>query len=158
MYAVNASIPKTLVRHSCATRRSKRRRAAKRSARYPRYAGQPRAAAAEGRQIAQKTEDLVGPYALHDYFLYYMLRFGFTPRKIYAMALRSFAGMYDAETIKKWLRTFYRRFFTQQFKSVPACPDGPKVGSVTLSPRGISHAERRVQPDLAGGNRSALTA
>ena len=86
-------------------------------------------------EIAQKTEDLVGPYELHDYYLYYMLRFGFTPRKIYAMALRSFAGQYDAETIKKWLKTFYRRFFQQQFKR-SCLPDGPKVGSVTLSPRG----------------------
>ena len=86
-------------------------------------------------EISQRTEDLVGPYELHDYYLYYMLRFGFTPRKIYAMALRSFAGQYDAETIKKWLKTFYRRFFQQQFKR-SCLPDGPKVGSVGVSPRG----------------------
>ena len=77
----------------------------------------------------------MGPYELHDYYLYYMLRFGFTPRKIYAMALRSFAGQYDRETILKWMKVFYRRFFSQQFKR-SCLPDGPKVGSVTLSPRG----------------------
>ena len=136
MYAVNASIPKTLVRHLV---------------RYEAMHGgetlrrvlldildtpvSPELLPPKDGEISQKTEDLVGPYELHDYFLYYMLRFGFTPRKIYAMALASFAGQYDAETIKKWLRTFYRRFFQQQFKR-SCLPDGPKVGSVTLSPRG----------------------
>ena len=86
-------------------------------------------------EIAQKTEDLVGPYELHDYFLYYLLRFGFEPGKIYRMALKSFEGVYDAKTVHTWLRTFYRRFFAQQFKR-SCLPDGPKVGSVTLSPRG----------------------
>ncbi len=85
--------------------------------------------------IKQKTEDLVGPYELHDFFLYYMLRFGFRPQKIFIMALSAFAGVYDAETIKKWLTTFCRRFFNQQFKR-SCLPDGPKVGSVSLSPRG----------------------
>ncbi|MDO5545392.1 MAG: NAD(+) synthase [Eubacteriales bacterium] len=89
---------------------------------------------AEGK-IAQHTEDLVGPYALHDFYLYYTLRFGFTPRKIYTLACRAFGGDFDSETIKKWLKTFYRRFFTQQFKR-SCLPDGVKVGSVTLSPRG----------------------
>lgn len=136
MYAVNASIPKTLVRHLV-------RHAAEQSGGALQSVlldildtpVSPELLPPKDGEIAQKTEDLVGPYALHDYFLYYMLRFGFTPHKIYAMALRSFAGMYDAETIKKWLRTFYRRFFTQQFKR-SCLPDGPKVGSVTLSPRG----------------------
>ena len=136
MYAVNASIPKTLVRHLV-------RYAAEHGGEALRRVlldildtpVSPELLPPKDGEISQKTEDLVGPYELHDYFLYYMLRFGFTPRKIYAMALRSFAGMYDAETIKKWMRTFYRRFFMQQFKR-SCLPDGPKVGSVTLSPRG----------------------
>ena len=86
-------------------------------------------------EIAQRTEDIVGPYELHDFFLYYLLRFGFAPGKIYRLALAAFDGAYDAATIKKWLGTFYRRFFAQQFKR-SCLPDGPKVGAVTLSPRG----------------------
>ncbi len=89
---------------------------------------------AEGR-ISQQTEDLVGPYALHDFFLYYALRYGFTPAKIYTMACRAFEQDFDAATIKKWLKNFYRRFFTQQFKR-NCMPDGVKVGSVGLGPRG----------------------
>ena len=85
--------------------------------------------------IAQKTEDLVGPYILHDFFLYYMLRCGFRPSKIYMLACHAFIGEFDEETIKKWLRVFLRRFFAQQFKR-SCLPDGPKVGSVSLSPRG----------------------
>lgn len=85
--------------------------------------------------IAQKTEDLVGPYELHDFFLYYMLRCGFSPEKIYRIACRSFAGIYEEQIIKKWLKIFYRRFFQQQFKR-SCLPDGPKVGSVAVSPRG----------------------
>ena len=85
--------------------------------------------------IAQKTEDLVGPYILHDFFLYYMLRCGFRPSKIYMLACHAFMGEFDEETIKKWLRVFLRRFFAQQFKR-SCLPDGPKVGSVSLSPRG----------------------
>ncbi|MCX6309463.1 MAG: NAD(+) synthase, partial [Bacteroidia bacterium] len=85
--------------------------------------------------ISQKTEDLVGPYELHDFFLYQVLRFGFQPRKIRWMALRAFEGVYEEAVIEKWLRTFYRRFFAQQFKR-SCLPDGPKVGSVSLSPRG----------------------
>lgn len=85
--------------------------------------------------IAQKTEDLVGPYELHDFFLYYMLRFGFSPKKIYCLACRAFQGDYPEETIQKWLTVFYRRFFSQQFKR-SCMPDGVKVGSVCLSPRG----------------------
>jgi NAD+ synthase (glutamine-hydrolysing) len=95
---------------------------------------------AEG-NIQQKTEDLVGPYELHDFFLYYFLRFGFSPRKIFLLAQAAFqqndsaSATYDDDTIKKWLTTFYRRFFSQQFKR-SCLPDGPKVGSVSLSPRG----------------------
>lgn len=85
--------------------------------------------------ISQKTEDLVGPYELHDFFLYYMLRCGFSPEKVYRIALASFDGIYEKETIQKWLKTFYRRFFSQQFKR-SCLPDGPKVGSVAVSPRG----------------------
>ena len=85
--------------------------------------------------IRQKTEDLVGPYELHDFFIYYFLRFGFRPAKIYWLAVNAFRGTYDSTTIKKWLISFYRRFFAQQFKR-SCLPDGPKVGSVSLSPRG----------------------
>lgn len=86
-------------------------------------------------KISQKTEELVGPYELHDFYLYYMMRFGYTPSKIYRLALCAFAGTYNEKTIYKWLCTFYRRFFSQQFKR-SCLPDGPKVGSVALSPRG----------------------
>ena len=86
-------------------------------------------------EISQKTEDLVGPYELHDFFLYNGIRWGFTPEKVFRLALYAFDGAYDRETILKWLKTFYRRFFSQQFKR-SCLPDGPKVGSVTLSPRG----------------------
>ncbi len=89
----------------------------------------------ENGDIAQRTEDIVGPYELHDFFMYYMLRFGFAPHKIYRMALLTFDGRYSPETIKKWLVNFVRRFFTQQFKR-SCLPDGPKVGSVAISPRG----------------------
>jgi NAD+ synthase (glutamine-hydrolysing) len=86
-------------------------------------------------EIAQKTEDLVGPYELHDFFLYYMLRLGYAPKKILYLAEQAFAGVYEKQVILKWLQTFYRRFFTQQFKR-SCLPDGPKVGSVAVSPRG----------------------
>ena len=85
--------------------------------------------------IAQKTEDLVGPYELHDFYLYYFLRFGYSPSKIFKLAERTFADEYDCVTILKWLEIFCRRFFNQQFKR-SCLPDGPKVGSVGLSPRG----------------------
>ncbi len=85
--------------------------------------------------ITQKTEDSVGPYELHDFFMYYIIRYGFTPRKIYYMAKRAFNGSYEKDVILKWLKTFYRRFFSQQFKR-SCMPDGVKVGSVCLSPRG----------------------
>ena len=86
-------------------------------------------------EIAQKTEDIVGPYELHDFFLYYVLRFGFSPAKIYRLAVYAFQGDYDKETIYQWLYTFYHRFFRQQFKR-SCLPDGPKVGTVSVSPRG----------------------
>ena len=89
----------------------------------------------ENGEIKQKTEDLVGPYELHDFFLYYFLRFGFRPSKIYYLANIAFKGNYDEETIKKWLAIFFRRFFNQQFKR-SCLPDGPKVGSISISPRG----------------------
>ena len=89
----------------------------------------------EDGKISQKTEDLVGPYELHDFFLYYVLRFGYMPSKIYRLALQAFAGEYDRQVILKWLDVFYRRFFSQQFKR-SCLPDGPKVGSVAVSPRG----------------------
>ena len=85
--------------------------------------------------IVQKTEDSVGPYELHDFFLYYVMRFGYSPEKIFHLAKRAFAGIYDAATILKWMKMFYRRFFAQQFKR-SCMPDGVKVGSVCLSPRG----------------------
>ena len=90
--------------------------------------------AADG-AISQQTEDIVGPYVLHDYFLYYVVRYGFTPRKIYTMACRAFDGTYTKDTIKKWLKVFYSRFFSQQYKR-SCMPEGVKVGSVCLSPRG----------------------
>lgn len=95
--------------------------------------------------IVQYTEDLVGPYALHDFFLYYMMRFGFTPTKIYTLACRAFEYDFDPQTIKKWLKAFYRRFFTQQFKR-SCMPDGVKVGTISLSPRG----DWRMPSDASG--------
>ena len=86
-------------------------------------------------EISQKTEDLVGPYELHDFFLYYILRFGYKPKKILFLAQEAFNGVYDNKTILKWLKVFYKRFFAQQFKR-SCLPDGPKVGSVAVSPRG----------------------
>ena len=88
-----------------------------------------------GKNISQKTEALVGPYELHDFFLYYFLRFGFSPKKIYWLAAQAFKEKYASSEIKKWLKVFLRRFFAQQFKR-SCLPDGPKVGSVSLSPRG----------------------
>jgi NAD+ synthase (glutamine-hydrolysing) len=140
MYAVNCSVPKTLVRHLVRF--------------YADYYGKddeklrkvlldvldtpvsPELLPPEKNgQIAQKTEDLVGPYELHDFYLYYLLRYGFSPEKIYILARTAFKDAYDDATIKKWLKVFYRRFFAQQFKR-SAIPDGPKVGTVALSPRG----------------------
>lgn len=137
MYAVNASVPKTLVRHLV---------------RY--YADtcgdealenvlldvldtpvSPELLPPEDGKISQKTEDIVGPYELHDFYLYHMLRQGYPPKKVYRLAKEAFAGTYDDATIYKWLQIFYRRFFAQHFKR-SCLPDGPKVGSVAVSPRG----------------------
>ena len=90
---------------------------------------------ADDKAIGQLTEDIVGPYELHDFFLYHFLRFGASPAKIYFLAKRAFGETYDDATLKKWLHTFFRRFFQQQFKR-SCLPDGPKVGSISLSPRG----------------------
>ena len=137
MYGVNAGVPKTLIRYligyyadTCADGA---------------LAGvlrdildtpvSPELLPPEDGRISQKTEDIVGPYELHDFFLYYMLRFGYTPSKIYRLARHAFAGAYDDETILMWERVFYRRFFAQQFKR-SCLPDGPKIGSIAISPRG----------------------
>ena len=137
MYAVNASIPKTLVRYLTAYEAS--HTAAPLQQILLDILDTPVSPELlppdKSGNIAQKTEDLVGPYELHDFYLYYMLRFGFPPKKIYRMALYAFQGSYEPEVIRKWLKIFYRRFFSQQFKR-SCLPDAPKVGSVTLSPRG----------------------
>ena len=138
MYGVNGGVPKTLIQYLV-----------RYNAQLPQFAAvhdtlidivdtpiSPELTPADEQgNIKQKTEDLVGPYELHDFFLYYMLRFGFRPAKIYMLAQRAFEGAYDNQTIKKWLTTFCRRFFSQQFKR-SCLPDGPKVGSISLSPRG----------------------
>ena len=138
MYGVNASVPKTLVRHlvrwAADTERDGATRATLLDIIDTPVSPELLPADREG-NIAQKTEDLVGPYELHDFFLYNFVRAGFRPAKIAFLAEQAFAGSYDRETIVKWLRVFFRRFFAQQFKR-SAMPDGPKVGSVTLSPRG----------------------
>ena len=137
MYGVNASVPKTLVRHlvhyyadTCEDQELK-------EILYDVLDTpvSPELLPPKDGEISQKTEDLVGPYELHDFYLYYMLRFGYEPSKIYRIAKEAFAGEYDNETIYKWLRTFCWRFFAQQFKR-SCLPDGPKVGTVALSPRG----------------------
>ena len=137
MYGVNAGVPKTLVRHLTAY--------AAQTAQDTKLAAvlrdilatpvSPELLPPSGKNISQKTEDLVGPYELHDFFLYYFLRFGFPPKKIYWLAAQVFKGKYAAAEIKKCLKVFVRRFFAQQFKR-SSLPDGPKVGSVSLSPRG----------------------
>ena len=148
MYGVNASVPKTLVRHLV------------------RYYAEtcvdkelssvlfdildtpvsPELLPPKEGEISQKTEDIVGPYELHDFFLYYILRFGYRPAKIYELAKQAFAGAYEKEEILKWLRCFYKRFFSQQFKR-SCLPDGPKVGSVAVSPRG----DLRMPSDACAG-------
>lgn len=147
MYAVNASVPKTLVRHLVKY--------------YADTCGDnllektlldvldtpvsPELLPPENGKVSQKTEDLVGPYELHDFFLYNMLRLGFAPGKIYRLAKLAFEETYDEEFILKWLKTFYRRFFAQQFKR-SCLPDGPKVGTVAVSPRG----DLRMPSDACG--------
>jgi len=137
MYGVNAGVPKTLVRFVIAwyadTCGSAGLAAVLRDILDTPVS--PELLPAVDGEISQKTEDLVGPYELHDFFLYYMVRWGFTPEKTLRMAQRAFAGEYGPETIEKWLRVFCRRFFSQQFKR-SCLPDGPKVGTLSLSPRG----------------------
>ena len=139
MYGVNASIPKTLVRHLVAY--LARDNAKKDEALHDVLEDildtpvSPELLPAVKGEISQRTEDLVGPYELHDFFLYYILRWGFSPRKVYRLALYALGKQYSRDVILKWLKTCYRRFFSQQFKR-NCLPDGPKVGSVALSPRG----------------------
>lgn len=137
MYGVNASVPKTLVRHLVHyyARTCEDERLSQILLDVLDTPVSPELLPPEDGNISQKTEDLVGPYELHDFFLYYMLRVGYSPKKIYRIACRTFEAVYDQETILKWLRKFYWRFFSQQFKR-SCLPDGPKVGSVTVSPRG----------------------
>ncbi len=137
MYGVNASVPKTLVRHlvryyaeTCGD--SKLNQILLDVLDTP---VSPELLPPEEGKISQKTEDIVGPYELHDFFLYYMLRFGYPPRKIYRLACKAFEGVYDENVIIKWLNNYYQRFFSQQFKR-SCLPDGPKVGTIALSPRG----------------------
>lgn len=137
MYGVNAGVPKTLVRHlvhyyadTCGDQALKALLLDVLDTPVS-----PELLPPVDGVISQKTEDLVGPYELHDFFLYYMLRCGFAPAKVYRVACLAFAGVYDESVILKWLKTFYQRFFAQQFKR-SCLPDGPKVGSVALSPRG----------------------
>ncbi len=150
MYGVNASVPKTLVRYIIRFEATRLYEDYLKGGKGEEAADEIRSIlmdifdtpvspellpADEDGNIAQKTEDLVGPYELHDFFLYYHLRCAFAPDKIFRLARYAFQGAYDEETIKKWLKVFLRRFFTQQFKR-SCLPDGPKVGSATLSPRG----------------------
>ncbi len=137
MYGVNAGVPKTLVRHlvsyeSANTEDKQLSEVLNDILATP--VSPELLPPAEG-EISQKTEDIVGPYELHDFFLYYMVRCGFPPQKILRIAEQSFSGRFDRDTVKKWLTVFLKRFFSQQFKR-SCLPDGPKVGSVTLSPRG----------------------
>ena len=137
MYAVNASIPKTLI--ACLVKFVAGTMDADTSATLHDVVDTPISPelvpADEDGNIQQKTEDLVGPYELHDFFLYYFMRHGFSPMKIFLLAQKAFEGQYEDDVIKHWLKTFFRRFFSQQFKR-SCLPDGPKVGSISLSPRG----------------------
>lgn len=137
MYAVNASIPKTLI--ACLVKFVAGTMDADTSATLHDVVDTPISPelvpADEDGNIQQKTEDLVGPYELHDFFLYYFMRHGFRPMKIFLLAQKAFEGQYEDDVIKHWLKTFFRRFFSQQFKR-SCLPDGPKVGSISLSPRG----------------------
>jgi NAD+ synthase (glutamine-hydrolysing) len=137
MYGVNASVPKTLVRHLVQYYADTTEDEELKAVLYDVLDTpvSPELLPPKDGEIAQKTEDLVGPYELHDFYLYYMLRFGYEPSKIYRLAKLAFDGEYDDATIYKWLRTFCWRFFSQQFKR-SCLPDGPKVGTVALSPRG----------------------
>ena len=148
MYGVNCSVPKTLVRYIIAYEAancSAEMKAVLDDILATPVSPELLPAGSDG-EIAQKTEDLVGPYELHDFFLYHMLRTGAGPKKIYYLACRTFDGVYDKGTILKWLKVFTRRFFSNQFKR-SCLPDGPKVGTVTLSPRG----DLRMPSDACSG-------
>ncbi len=137
MYGVNASVPKTLIRHLVAYVRDYSDNEQTKTVLQDILDTpvSPELLPAVNGEISQQTEEIVGPYQLHDFFLYYLLRLSFSPKKIYFLALEAFKGEYDSQVILKWMKIFYRRFFSQQFKR-SCIPDGPKVGSVTLSPRG----------------------
>lgn len=137
MYGVNASVPKTLVRYlvSYFAEEAESDRLKEVLLDILDTPVSPELLPPREGEISQKTEDIVGPYELHDFFLYYIMRFGFSPRKVYRLAVTSFEGEYAPDIILKWLKNFYRRFFSQQFKR-SCLPDGPKVGTVALSPRG----------------------
>ena len=137
MYGVNASVPKTLVRHlvSYEMAETQDKKLAEVLADVLCTPVSPELLPPSDGEISQKTEDIVGPYELHDFFLYYFVRCTFSPEKILRLACEAFRGQYDKPTVEKWLKIFMRRFFTQQFKR-SCLPDAPKVGSVTLSPRG----------------------
>lgn len=138
MYGVNASVPKTLVatlvRWIADNRMEESTRTILHDVLDTPFSPELLPADAEGK-IAQKTEHFVGPYELHDFFLHRMLRYGDGPARILFLARQAFTGQYNGEELQKWLRVFYKRFFSQQFKR-SCMPDGPKVGSVNLSPRG----------------------
>jgi NAD+ synthase (glutamine-hydrolysing) len=137
MYAVNGSVSKTMVRRIVEAYSDEHRGDGEVSAVLDDILAtpvSPELLPPKDGEIAQCTEALVGPYELHDYFIYYTLRYGLSPSEIYAMAKRSFEGVYDNKTILGWLRVFVRRFFSQQFKR-SCLPDGPKVGSISVSPR-----------------------
>lgn len=137
MYGVNCSVPKTLVKHLVAFEAERLGGVAEKVLKdiLNTEISPELLPPAENGNIAQKTEDLVGPYILHDFFLYYAIRYGFAPEKVLYLAEKTFEGTFDKPTIKKWLKNFYKRFFAQQFKR-SCLPDGVKVGSVSLSPRG----------------------
>lgn len=140
MYGVNSGIPKTLVQHLVRYTAESTADPALREVLLDILDTpvSPELLPAKDGEITQRTENLVGPYELHDFYLYYILRFGFGPAKVYRLAQKAFAGRYTDDVLKHWLKNFYRRFFSQQFKR-SCVPDGPKIGSVTLSPRGDWH-------------------
>lgn len=155
MYCVNGGIPKTLMRHivkSCAESDMFKESRETLSDILDTPISPELLPPDETGKIAQQTEELVGPYALHDFFIYYALRYGFEPEKIFFLAQKAFEGIFDSGTILKWLKNFYRRFFSQQFKR-SCMPDGVKIGSVGLSPRGDlqmpSDASARIWLDRA---------
>ena len=137
MYAVNSSVPKTLIRFLIEYESNSMGKELK--AVLDDILDTPVSPellpADENGEIAQRTEDIVGPYEIHDFYLYYMLRYGFSPDKLYRMARAAFEGEYSDETLKRWLENFVRRFFAQQFKR-SCLPDGPRVTEISLSPRG----------------------